>query len=73
MLPGSAELTIEAVEANPGTSVILDGQVTTRLAVGDRVDVRRGQAEALLVENPSHPKYHTWVTKLHWGRQPRYR
>ncbi|MDD4890813.1 MAG: hypothetical protein PHU85_12905, partial [Phycisphaerae bacterium] len=60
-------------ETNEGTSVIVDGQVTTRLAAGDRIDVRRSDCETLLVENPGHPKYHTWVTKLHWGRQPRYR
>jgi NAD kinase len=47
--------------------------VTTNLAVGDRVEIRRSECETLLVENPAHPKYHTWVTKLHWGRQPRYR
>ena len=73
VMPGSVELGIEAVETNPGTSVIVDGQVTTRLAAGDRVEIRRSEAEALLVENPRHAKYHTWVTKLHWGRQPRYR
>jgi len=73
VLPGSVELVIETVETNPGTSVIVDGQVTARLAVGDRVAVRCSDCETLLVENPLHAKYHTWVTKLHWGRQPRYR
>lgn len=73
VLPASAEVRIEAIEANEGTSVIVDGQVTSRLAGGDSVHVRRSDCQTLLVENPGHPKYHTWVTKLHWGRQPRYR
>jgi NAD+ kinase len=73
VLPGAAELAIDAVETNAGTSVIVDGQVTTQMAVGDRLLVSCSDSETLLVENPAHAKYHTWVTKLHWGRQPRYR
>jgi len=72
VLADSVELTVEAVASNPGTSVIIDGQVTTKLSPGDRVAVRRSPHDTLLVENPAHPRYHTWVTKLHWGRQPRY-
>ncbi|MCG3179714.1 MAG: NAD kinase [Phycisphaerae bacterium] len=71
VLPDDVRLTIEAVEVNAGTSVILDGQVTTRLAVGQRVVLRRNPDDCLLVENADHRRYHTWVTKLHWGRPPR--
>jgi len=72
VLPDAAEVTIEAMVANPGTSVILDGQVTRQLARGQRVRVRRSPGDCLLVENADHQRYHTLRTKLHWGHGPRY-
>ncbi len=66
------DLVIEPREVNPGTTVIVDGQSTTRLQAGQRVRVGRNSYGCLLVETPVRHHFDTLRSKLHWGRVPRY-
>lgn len=52
---------------NPGTSVVVDGQVLGVLQAGDRVCVRRAAATFQLVDVPGHSYYRTLREKLGWG------
>jgi NAD+ kinase len=61
---------ILARDVNEGTTAIIDGQVSCPLESGDRVTVRRFETDFLLVHNPTYPKWHNLVTKLHWGQAP---
>lgn len=67
-----AVIDIYAVEVNPGTAAIVDGQVSCALSPGDRISVRRSDASFLVVRNPLYAKWHKLVTKLHWGQSPDY-
>jgi len=66
----SAEATIEVLarQANEGTTVVVDGQVSWPLAAGDRLLVCRAPQAFQLVRNPSQPPWHTLITKLKWGQ-----
>ena len=61
---------IVAHTVNAGTTAIVDGQVSCPLNPGDRVTIRRFDADLQLVHNPLYAKWHNLVTKLHWGRPP---
>jgi NAD+ kinase len=73
VLPGSAELDITVARANEGTSLVLDGQLTHRLAPGDVVRVARHPVRALLVGNPSNSYWSTLLEKMRWAAPPTYR
>lgn len=61
---------IVAARVNPGTTAIIDGQVSCPLAGGDRVSIRRFASDFQVVRNPKYAKWHNLVTKLHWGQSP---
>jgi NAD+ kinase len=63
---------IHASDVSDGTTTIVDGQVSFSLRPGDRVSIKRFDADFQLVRNPLYAKWHKLVTKLHWGRPPSY-
>ncbi|MEK6799801.1 MAG: NAD(+)/NADH kinase [Planctomycetota bacterium] len=65
-----AMIEITAAAANPGTTVILDGQLSFPFAKGDQVSIRRFEHDFLAVRNPLYSRWHNLVGKLHWGRSP---
>ncbi len=67
-----AAIEIEALHVNEGTTVIVDGQVSYPVRLGDRITVRRYESDLLLVHNPLHERWHNLTSKLHWGRAPNY-
>jgi NAD+ kinase len=63
---------IRCTRINDGTTVAVDGQVSTGLARGELVTVARMRSSFLVVENPARTRWDTLVTKLGWARTPRY-
>lgn len=63
------ELTVP--DPNPGTRLMVDGQVVGPLLAGDTVRVVRSPAVFQLVEVSGQTYYRTLREKLGWGRQPR--
>lgn len=72
VVEGEAEVGIEAISVNEGTTLIIDGQVPCKVAHGDRIMVRRAECDCLIVRNPRHTRWHKLVNKFHWGRSPNY-
>lgn len=70
VIGSESEIDIVAVRVNPGTTAIIDGQVSCPLAGGDRVSIRRFTSDFPVVRNPNYAKWHNLVTKLHWGQSP---
>ncbi len=68
VVESDANIVIEMVEVNEGTTVIIDGQVSFLVEPGDRVMIRKSDTEFLLVRNPLHARSHGLKTKLFWGR-----
>lgn len=61
---------IVAETVNPGTAVLIDGQIRFPLCRGETVTVRPADEPARIVPHPGRPFFHTLAEKLHWGRSP---
>lgn len=59
-----------AQSVNPGSAVIVDGQVTEGLCDGDVVEIRKAPRGLRLVPHPGHTFFDTLTRKLQWGSSP---
>ncbi len=63
---------ISCTRVNEGTTVSVDGQLSTRLTLDDVVSVARERSSFLVVNNPVRTRWDTLATKLDWAREPKY-
>ncbi|HUS48132.1 MAG TPA: NAD(+)/NADH kinase [Phycisphaerae bacterium] len=63
-------ISITATRVNPGTAVIIDGQVSGGLCDGDTVEVRRAKMPMRLIPHPGRSFFETLSDKLQWGLSP---
>lgn len=70
----NADCTIEVYgeKVNDGTTVSIDGQVSRKLAKGERVRIERDGSDFLIVNNPVRTQWDTLATKLGWAEKPKY-
>ncbi len=73
VIPSHTDVTISVERANPGSSLVLDGQTNVRLAVGDIVIIGRHPAVARLVGNPQITYWQQLLSKMRWAAAPTYR
>ncbi len=57
---------------NEGTTVSIDGQISSGLAINDVVQIARERSSFLVVNNPMRTRWDTLATKLGWAKRPRY-
>ncbi len=63
-------LTVTLERANPGTTMVLDGQVFAALRAGDRVVIRKYSRRVSFVANPGNNYWRTLTRKMHWAAPP---
>ena len=61
---------LTATEVNTGTTLIVDGQVTSRLCRDDIVEVRKAPCGVRIFPHPGRTFFQTLTHKLQWGRSP---
>ncbi len=61
---------ILAQRVNPGSQMLIDGQVTRPLRDGDVVCVSRAPMPMLLISHPQRGFFRTLCEKLSWGQSP---
>jgi NAD+ kinase len=61
---------VVAERVNPGTTAIIDGQLSCSLANGGWVEVRRAETPVRIIPHPGRPFFHTLARKLQWGSSP---
>lgn len=64
---------IHTLRVNDNTTLLLDGHEHQKLAVGDKVIVRKYDGRFLVVNNPLRTQWDTLADKLKWAEKPRYR
>ena len=64
---------IKVVQANEGTTLVLDGQSTWTLNAGDRIRIRQAARRLRLIHNPDGRFWETVSNKMRWGTGPSYR
>jgi NAD+ kinase len=70
VVESDSQIYVSVSQANAGTVVSIDGQVTLPLKSGSGLTVRRSPIEFPVIGNPKHGRFYTLVTKLQWGRLP---
>jgi len=70
----NANSTVEVVgvRLNKGTTVSIDGQVSSKLSDEDVVRVARQRGDFLIVNNPVRNRWDTLAAKLSWAEKPKY-
>ena len=63
---------ISATRLNEGTTVSVDGQVSTGLSLRDVVTIAKEKCSFLIVDNPARTRWDTLATKLGWAKKPKY-
>jgi len=58
--------------ANEGTTVVIDGQVSTPITAGSTLTVRAHPRRLRLVINPAMGYWKTLARKMHWAARPRF-
>ncbi|OQY06722.1 MAG: hypothetical protein B6I25_03360 [Planctomycetales bacterium 4572_13] len=72
VINADSELQIECVRLNKQTTLLLDGQVTQKLELGDIVNIQKHAGQFLVVNNPLRTQWDTLAGKLNWAEKPRY-
>lgn len=67
-----SQLRIKCVRMNEQTTLLLDGQVTQKLQLGDIVNIQKHAGQFLVVNNPLRTQWDTLAGKLNWAEKPRY-
>ena len=73
VIGGDATVHITTDRLNPGTTLIVDGQVSTPLAEGQEVEIRRADHAASIIPHPGRSFFKTLSDKLHWARSPHHK
>ncbi|MCD6175165.1 MAG: NAD(+)/NADH kinase [Planctomycetes bacterium] len=73
VIKADSQLQIECVRLNKQTTLLLDGQVTQKLELGDIVNIQKHAGQFLVVNNPLRTQWDTLAGKLNWAEKPRYR
>jgi len=68
VVSGDSQIDVLVGQANAGTTVVIDGQISRPLSTGDRLTARRAKRDFLLVHNPSQPRWYTLTKKIKWGQ-----
>jgi len=72
VLCADSELRIGIHKANPGTTLVIDGQDSMSLAAGFSIKIRRSARNVRFVRNPSTSFWGILQDKLNWASPPRY-
>ena len=70
VLRSSQAIDVIGVRVNEGTTVTVDGQISSPFRENDRLVVRAFDHRFRLVRHPGQSRWHTLLTKLKWGVRP---
>lgn len=70
VIDADCQVAIRLKKANPGTTLVLDGQTPIPLGVGQQVIIKRHEHRLKLMTNPATSYLATLGRKLHWAARP---
>lgn len=77
VVPLASKVNIRVTRVNNdnghGTTLVVDGQVLTKLSEDDLVEITSHERKAIFVRNPHTSYWSTLITKLRWAEAPRLR
>jgi NAD+ kinase len=72
VIDANSVVEVRCTRINEGTTVSIDGQVSSGLTLDDVVRIAREPTGFKVVNNPMRTRWDTLATKLGWARNPRY-
>ena len=73
VISADSTIQIQSQRLNRGTTIRLDGQVSTKLTTEDIVTVEKDKGSFLLINNPLRTQWDTLAGKLSWAERPKYK
>jgi len=73
VISADSNIEIKPQKLNEGTTIRLDGQVSTHLTIEDVITVEKDKGSFLLINNPLRTKWDTLADKLSWAEKPKYK
>jgi len=73
VINANSKVEVFGIRVNKGTTVSIDGQLSSRLSIDDVVRVERQSSDFLIVNNPLRSQWDTLATKLSWAEKPKYK
>lgn len=70
VMDAGRRVVIRMQQANPGTTMVLDGSICRPFQLSDHITITRFPADFLLVRNPRRSEWHALRRKLRWGEGP---
>jgi NAD+ kinase len=70
VVPSDPPIRVTAKHLNPGTTLVIDGQVSTPLTEGAAVEICRAECNARIIPHPGRTFFRRLTDKLQWGRSP---
>ena len=70
VMDARSRIVLRVTQANPGTTVAIDGQTSRPFHSSDRIEISRYGADFLLVRNPKDSAWSALRRKLMWGEGP---
>ncbi len=70
VLDAHNSVTVELLQANAGTALVIDGNVHCTLEEGMKLHITQSTQSLSIVLNPSTTYWNTLVDKLHWAAPP---
>jgi len=72
VLAGEDSLELRLHQANAGTTLVIDGQVSTPIEEGAVLRARSHPQRLKIISNPEMRYWRTLATKMHWAASPRF-
>ncbi|MGA1979635.1 MAG: NAD(+)/NADH kinase [Sedimentisphaerales bacterium] len=73
VINADSKIEVFGVCVNQGTTVSVDGQISSKLSIDDVVRIERNKGDFLVVNNPLRTQWDTLATKLSWAEKPKYK
>ena len=70
VMDARCRIVVRVTQANPGTTVAIDGRISHPFHASDRIEISRYAADFLLVRNPKDSAWSALRRKLMWGEGP---
>ncbi|MEE9405622.1 MAG: NAD(+)/NADH kinase [Algisphaera sp.] len=65
-----SEVWVTMTRANPGTTLVIDGQHSLSVAEGQQIRIRQHPVRLSIIQNPKHTYWTTLTHKMHWAVRP---
>ncbi len=72
VINADSKVEVFGIRVNKGTTISIDGQVSLKLSINDKVRVQKARSNFLIVNNPIRSQWDTLATKLSWAEKPKY-